>query len=802
MRISQNEVESYCKQHSLCDEAADYVLNAYLQIARNPSSNGTMSVAVEFQSVKLGVTFNGEARTTEFSFATYLDNDNDAIVYFEQPPKIECMRTMKNGRVRTQEYTPDVLVLYKSGPVVVELKKEQELEGKIKENPTDWYREGEKIIDRPAFAAFEKIGLPHRVVSSSQLSQVRTANILLLQNAQERDPSLANSISKACQEEFKKTGVHSLATLCAVLGQQDVTPLLQLINAGVLHTDLNKSLLSDPNATLVTTNPILLCESVYSQWEADRSAVRVGKVGNIAVANYPPSSQLARAVKIQLDLDAGIKGRSARRWRAKILHGAESRLSALASVAPKNYLSGNRNKKRAEVVLAYAENHIRDIYASPKRPTNSACFRRYKTDAEDWHPFYSPVSKPTYYALIESLSQVLAQERGGNRANNAAESPSDVEERALRPTRPFELASCDHCLVKLYCVVMDANGRTYVDQPWLTVLRDCYTGAVLAIWLSFRPPSKKTCALIMRMCLRNHGRLPEMIIVDRGPEFRSVFFSSFLAHCRVHLAFRPKSHPRYGQEAETFFNQFKTLWLADRPGNKVLYKEARAVSGSHKPQNFAQMELVDLLQETLDFCRWNNNRATASRLESPLAMMARRLSLYSCSGKIVEYDDLFVLASCIESGSYEVNSRRGIHIGPYHYWSSRLISIALLQKKTEVRIDPENPYRIFARVFDEWVPCYSTGSNELALRDPIHQLAEGIRIVDCENARKIANADADRALVQALRKADERLATKSEQPTESMISNGTKQSAPVVDHFTAIKRLDIKPIQSTTWEEK
>jgi putative transposase len=780
--------------------ATDYVLEAHARMSRDPIATGIMSVAVERQSPKLGVTFNAESRTTELSFSKYLDYDKTVFAYFEQPGEIDCVRTQKNGVRRTHTYTPDVLVLYLSGPVVCELKKEQELEGKLLANPTDWQRDGEYVVDLAAQVAFEAIGLTHRVVSSRNLSQVRTSNISLLMQAEEHDPENLVELRRVCRDQFANSGIQTLASLGHATGQVDLTPLLHLINDGDLFVDLSRHLLADPSSCLIAADPCLLREDVFTEWERSRGAIRMGAPGPVSLDAVPPKVQLTRAVQILDLLDGQGKPRSKRRWRARIRNGEAAGHTPLRSVTPRTHLSGNRGAKRPAVVLAYAEDSIRNWWGNEKRQTKSAAYRRYKADAEDWHPAYSHVSRPTFYSLLEQLSQTLAARRGGKRAGHAAESPSPIEERALRPTRPFELASCDHCLAKIYCVVLDANGVAYVDQPWLTVLRDCFTGAVLAIWLSLRPPSRFTCALVMRMCLRNHGRLPETIIVDRGAEFRSIFFSGLLAHCRVDLAFRPKSHPRYGQEAETFFHQFKALWLADRPGNKVLYREARAVSGSHKPQNFATMELVDLLQEILDFVGWCNLRCTDSQLESPAALMAKGLTLFGCSGKRVPYDDVFVLASCVEIGSYAIDSRRGIHIGAYHYWHPKLAPIAQLGRNVEVRRDPENPYRIFARVVNEWVPCQATRATALSLRDPIYQLAEGIRVCDGAKGWEAAKNDADRALVQALRRADARISAKQEAAVEFTSQQPSTPARSSNDLFTAVKSSAVRPIQTNQWK--
>ncbi|CAM5419883.1 hypothetical protein RLIN73S_05978 [Rhodanobacter lindaniclasticus] len=192
------------------------------------------------------------------------------------------------------------------------------------------------------------------------------------------------------------------------------------------------------------------------------------------------------------------------------------------------------------------------------------------------------------------------------------------------------MASCDHYLIDLYSAVLDANGVTYAMLPWLTVLRDCYTKSVLAFWITLKSPSRRNCALMMRQCLRRHGRLPETIIVDGGADFSSVYFSGLLAHCKVNLMRRPSGHPRYGSEAERFFGQFKDLWLSLRPGNKISIKEVRSVSGSHRPEKHACLSLLDLWEDLLAFSEWFDSYATDSSLASPRVLMQRGLAQYGC----------------------------------------------------------------------------------------------------------------------------------------------------------------------------
>jgi putative transposase len=161
----------------------------------------------------------------------------------------------------------------------------------------------------------------------------------------------------------------------------------------------------------------------------------------------------------------------------------------------------------------------------------------------------------------------------------------------------------------------------YAMRPWLTVLRDIYSGFPLALWLRLSAPSKRSVALILRQCVRLHGRLPEGIVLDNGSDFRSVYLSALAAHCGFSLIFRPVGHPRYGAEAERLFGQYKTLWLAARSGNLVNLKEVRSVSGSHRPEAVATMSLFDMWQDVSTFADWLKGYAPDSALGSPAERM-------------------------------------------------------------------------------------------------------------------------------------------------------------------------------------
>ena len=68
-----------------------------------------------------------------------------------------------------------------------------------------------------------------------------------------------------------------------------------------------------------------------------------------------------------------------------------------------------------------------------------------------------------------------------------------------------------------------------LGRPWMTLLIDAYSRRVLPIYLTFDPPSYRSCMMVLRECVRRHKRLPQIVVVDGGKEFESTYFEALLA---------------------------------------------------------------------------------------------------------------------------------------------------------------------------------------------------------------------------------------------------------------------------------
>ncbi len=425
------------------------------------------------------------------------------------------------------------------------------------------------------------------------------------------------------------------------------------------------------------------------------------------------------------------------------------------------------------------------------------------------------MSRPTFRAIRDSIRHIVARGRGGKRTAHAAESPTDVELRAIKPLVPFELATCDHCLLKISCVVLRKGKRTYCRQPWLTVLRDIATGIVLAFWLSFSKPSSVACAAVMRRCARTHGRLPQAIVFDRGKEFGSIFFRSLLAHFEISPVDRPSGHSRYGSEAERYFGIFKSKWLSSRPGNRVDFRETRSVSGSHSPDNTAELSVLDVLRDLVEFNAWLANWGSESQSVSPQELFDSGLERFPLCGVAADLDDDFdfdVITS-VDIGRYSLDPVRGMKIGIPWFWAPKLATVRLSSKSVEVRKDPENSSVVYARIGADWVRCLSSDSPHLSAMDPLRRLAASIVENKLAAVFREAVDDADRELIAAQRRSDAARVSRGEEdePVESFAetdsstttasSSKAPQSAPA-SMWEALRRKAVANVTVSKWGDK
>jgi putative transposase len=81
----------------------------------------------------------------------------------------------------------------------------------------------------------------------------------------------------------------------------------------------------------------------------------------------------------------------------------------------------------------------------------------------------------------------------------------------------------------------------------------------LALYLTFDPPSYRACMMILRECVRRHGRLPQIVVIDGGAEFQSTYFETLPARYECTKKTRPPAKARFGSVCERLFGTTNTV---------------------------------------------------------------------------------------------------------------------------------------------------------------------------------------------------------------------------------------------------
>lgn len=799
--LADDELEAYFEKHALTDSAMEYILYARTSDpSRSAGQGGGANLVSRYPSLKMGRTIQTESRTVENLYAIELEYSPLVLEFWDQPPPVPVNRTDRTGKSRPGSYTADFLVLTVDGPTIDELKPAAKIATFLQSRPDDWGLEDSVPVFRPAREAYAALGLTHRVVSSADINQIRVTNLALLLQSRNIPDDAMHQLRPHVERVLTQRACVRFADLAAEFQVEDLTPLLQLIDRGIIHASLSNKLLAQPSTVWVAASAAML--ALHEEIESNELALTApGDSNPIKISEVPSATQAARALAILDRIDQGQRSRSLRGHAKKIKEAEINGESRFRAVLPKYHDRGNRTPRLHPLCVETLNRFFDEEFAKPTRTSERRSYKIYIDFGKQAHPHLPAVSWPTFRKYLRLANQrKIGKGRGGLRAANAATPPVDVESRLLTATRSFERGSMDHHECDIHCVIARRGDVVYKARPYLSVLIDCYTKMILALWVSFRAPSSRVCALLMRLCVRRHGRVPEEVIVDWGPDLRSIFFQALIAECRSQHTLRPKSHPRYGSEAERFFGIFKTAWLSMRPGNFANYYEARSVSGTHSAHHVAALTVEEFLAELLAFAEWYNANKVGVDTPSPVELHNEGLRRFPCSGKRVTYDERFIIASAVDVKRYTVDPTRGIHVGELHYWHPMLSRVAAQKTRlTDVKAEPEDPYRVYALVDQQWVTALASGAQQFHTLDPVAQHAKAIRILDGATARTQAKDDADQILIRKMREFenDRLVAAASEQTTKSADVRAAPDDQKSI--FSELRSTNVVPLNKTKW---
>jgi putative transposase len=409
----------------------------------------------------------------------------------------------------------------------------------------------------------------------------------------------------------------------------------------------------------------------------------------------------------QREVYAGTPPRTIRDWQTHFRDAEAVYGCGYVGLLPKTTARGNREPKAAEAPRRLLDEAIAQLYARPKQQKAREVFVAYQRTCLEQN--VQPVTERTFYRHLKKASgPALTEKRKGARAAYQ-ESTWYWELERTTPRhgdRPWEIAHIDH--TQLDIELLSSLGKP-LGRPWATFLVDAYSRRLLAVYLTFDPPSYRSVMMVLRVCVRRLGRLPQMMVVDGGKEFRSRYFEALLNSYSCHKKYRPWAKPRYGSVIERLFGTANTEFVFNLLGNTQASKVARQMTKAVNPKNQAVWQLPDLYSFLCEWAYEVYDQQTHPALgQSPRETWESGLDLGGQrEHRRIRYDDAFQVLTLPGSPRETalVSRNHGIQFHYLLYWNDVFASPGVVGTKVKLRFDPFDISHVYAYVHNHWVEC-------------------------------------------------------------------------------------------------
>jgi len=427
------------------------------------------------------------------------------------------------------------------------------------------------------------------------------------------------------------------------------------------------------------------------------------------------ANQRSRLIQFYLESgrlppETGVTARTFYRWLARYREADASYGSGYIGLLPESGKKGNRTPRLCEASRHLMEEFLDQDYETLKQKTRYASWVGLKFSCEA-----KAVPVPSYQTFCvavkqrPSFSQTL--KRQGRRASYQLKTFYwELDQKTPRHgDRPFEIAHIDHTELDIQLVC--SRAAQILGRPWLTLLSDACSRRTLAFYLTFDPPSYRSCMMTLRECVRRLGRLPQILVVDGGREFASTYFETLLARYECMKKVRPPAQARFGSVCERLFGTTNTRFVHNLLGNTQITRNVRQVTKSVNPEGQAAWPLAALYDRLGEYLY-----EIYDTIQHPALGQSPRdayLSGLSVSGqrpqRQIAYDQEFLIWTLptTPKGTAKVSPGRGVKLNHVFYWSDALRDPAIEGQQVEVRYDPFDAGIAYAYVGKRWVQCIS-----------------------------------------------------------------------------------------------
>lgn len=770
--LNKEAVLSLLDRLGASPKAKNLVLEARIKSpVREVASRGGNVITV-IASRKMSRQIHTESRHIEFQAALRYEYEPTVLEYYAQPCelKLEVIDEV-TGEIHKIQHFPDFLLLRADRVELVEWKSEAKLERLAERYPWRYSRDAEGRWAAPGIERqLGEWGLVYRICTDADLNPRWSENMLALEDyfhpgAEPCPPDVLERIRAALREEpylfladfyaepfsFKPDQLLKAIAdreLVADLYHDDLTKprlskvyrdeaVLELLNGYGVKRVVAEASYQFPIApgvafafdgqryviAVVGEKSIVLSDASGGQTEVTHDWLHRMHVEKRVVPESHALPQIQESLarhseaELQLALQRqkfleradGPSERTKRRWRQRQLAAELHGNNEVLALVPRTRDRGNRALRLSAEQEDAMARVIQTKWLTPEAPNCKACYKFLETACED-----AGLDLPSYPTFIERIKaqDVTKSNRARFGKRRAYQDDTFLYHLAVdtpvHGSRPFQYCHIDHTQLddELVCSETGAN----LGRPWFSLAVDTHPRRVLGMYLSFDPPSYVATMMVVRDIVRRHHRLPQFIVADNGPDFRSVNFENLLEALGSHLRFRPSGKPRHGSVLERMFGRVHSEYVHNLAGNTKATKQVRLTTGKYLPKNLAEWTLeamyYGLENWAFDYYDQENHPTLGM---SPRAFFEKGIAESGARAHThLLCNTDFLIATCPavdREGVRIVNRQRGVKVDDNYYWAPEFRDLKVAGRKVKVRYDPWDASTAYAEVNKTWVRC-------------------------------------------------------------------------------------------------
>lgn len=370
---------------------------------------------------------------------------------------------------------------------------------------------------------------------------------------------------------------------------------------------------------------------------------------------------------------------------------------------------GNHDRKIEAGVIAIIEELHPDCWANPRQKSIPHYFGAVNSECE--RRGFSKICAKTLRAEIKRIQTAGdVREREGRKKAYQSEVIQYWYigyETPVHGTHPFHIAHIDHSPFDVR--LTNSKLESVVKTGILSLLIDAYSRKILAWYFSFDKPSYRSCMMVLRDCVRRHGRLPQRIVSDGGAEFQSAYYEKLVAVYYVDKQSRKTGKPRDGGVIERMFRLTREQFANALLGNTQAERYIRQVSPEVNPIKLANWTLERLAVRLEEYFATYHRNFHSTLGCTPDQKCLEGMRIYGARKSVlISYDKNFIVTTMPTTSKGDAKvTNRGVKINYIFYNSVALDSYSVINSRVPVRYDPWDGGHAYVYCNNEWIECFS-----------------------------------------------------------------------------------------------